>query len=456
MSSIRSLVSTLPRVAIASTTLAITLWGVSAPAQVTINPAPQQRAQLPAGNREAKLLHEINRVRSNPARYAIWLESLRQYYNGNTLTLPGQAPIQTQAGVVALNEAIRDLQMRRPVLPLTPSDLLVQQARNALNGSTSGNTARLDQSDVPLWAVMHLVIADGQDSTARHNLLSVAHRSTGVACAPNSAVCWVSYNSVVSEPPVVAAAPVNAIPITPIPLESPPPVEPPPIELTPIEPLPIESVIPDPVPSEVTPVPTVEPTPTAELPEIPPSNGTADTLGPITPEAQPDEDSLETPPEALPTPVAVQPTPPPTLPEAVVEPLPETTPVIETPSIDPDPQIASLLSPEPAAQAQGYLFLRQGALEASDRRYDDGSFYDEHLFRGGQGQSIVINLSSTEFDTFLAVFDANGQEILAQNDDAGGTSNSSVTITLPYDGLYRIFVNGYNETDLGSYAITIQ
>ncbi|MGB0563098.1 MAG: hypothetical protein ACPGVO_15030 [Spirulinaceae cyanobacterium] len=418
MSSIRSLVSTWPRVAVASTTVAIALWGVSASAQVPSNPEPQQLAQASGGVREAKLLREINRVRTNPARYAIWLESLRPYYNGNTLDLPGQAPIQTQEGVAALDEAIRDLQTRRPVLPLAASDPLNRQAQNALSGSATGNTTRLDQSTVPMWAVMHLVVADGQDATARNNLLSIAHRSTGVACASGSTVCWVSYNNVVPDT-VVAAAP-DPIPVTSIPVETPPPVET--VTSPPVEPDP--------------------PAPTAELPEIPTSDGNADTLGPTTPATPPDDNGTDI--SALPTPPEVIPPGPPDSP-------PETTPEPPTPPSE----IASLLAPDPSAQAQGYLFLRQGSLESSDRRYDDGSFYDEHLFQGGQGQSITINLSSTQFDTFLAVFDANGQEILAQNDDADG-SNSRVTLVLPYDGLYRIFVNGYNATDLGSYSITIQ
>ncbi|NEO84340.1 MAG: hypothetical protein F6J87_08805 [Spirulina sp. SIO3F2] len=507
-------------------------------AQVIETNSPQQLAQVSSSQLEAKILHEVNRVRTNPARYAIWLESLRQYYNGMTLSLPGQPPLETQEGVGALDEAINELRQRRPVLPLVASDPLSRQAQSALTSSApSGNSARLENSTVPIWAVMHLVVADGQrDRTARHNLLSIAHRSTGVACDTSGNLCSLSYDSVsVSAPTAVAPAepiPVVPIAVEPIPVASIPETVEPPNAVAPevaVEPIPetspISAATVEPTPSEITattlpaittPEVTADPlNPTTPEVTVEPTDPPSSTLPsevsiePISPEIQP-EITLEPIPEVTvePSPeVVVEPTPEATAepiatlptevtpetaveltPETTIEPTPETTvtnppetlpppievavepttpeistpipedplPELTTPIPEPNPQIVSLLNPDPQTLAQGYLLLSEGALEPNDQRYEDGSFYDEHLFQGGQGQSITINLSSNEFDTFLAVFDANGQQVLAQNDDAGGSSNSSVTMTLPYDGLYRIFVNGYNESDLGSYAISIK
>lgn len=478
--------------------IAAILGGAPTQAQVIEAKTPQQLAQVSPSGLEAKILHEVNRVRTNPARYAIWLESLRQYYDGMTLSLPGQPPLETQEGLGALDEAINDLRQRRPVLPLVASDPLSQQAQNALTSNApSGNSARLENSTVPIWAVMHLVVADGQrDRTARHNLLSIAHRSTGVACDANGNLCSLSYDSA---PVSTAVTPVEPIPVVPIAVE-PIPVAPisetvdPPNTVAPevaVEPTPSEitaTTLPEITTPEVTADPLASTTPEETVePSAPPSSTLPSevSIEPITPEIQPEitlepipeatvepspeivvepipeaiveptpEATVTTSPETLPPPieVAVEPTTPEISPPIPEDPLPELT----TPIPEPNPQIVSLLNPDPQTLAQGYLLLSEGALEPNDQRYEDGSFYDEHLFQGGQGQSITINLSSNEFDTFLAVFDANGQQVLAQNDDAGGSSNSSVTMTLPYDGLYRIFVNGYNESDLGSYAISIK
>jgi serine protease Do len=87
---------------------------------------------------------------------------------------------------------------------------------------------------------------------------------------------------------------------------------------------------------------------------------------------------------------------------------------------------------------------------------EDGSYYREHYFRGTAGQTVTISMQSSDFDTYLLVFDPNGQ-LLAQNDDANpNTLNSSVTVTLPSTGTYLIYANAYDSNGRGRYTVTVR
>jgi hypothetical protein len=84
----------------------------------------------------------------------------------------------------------------------------------------------------------------------------------------------------------------------------------------------------------------------------------------------------------------------------------------------------------------------------------DGSLYDSHEFDGRAGSTVSIDLSSSDFDTYLILIDPQGNE-LASNDDRGdGTTNSALTLTLPMDGVYRIIVNSYHPDGSGSYYLS--
>lgn len=382
-------------------------------------------AQLPIANAtpiSTQLLNEINRVRSNPQRYALWLESLRRYYDGTTLNLPGEAPIETQEGVAALDDAIAQLRSQRPVLPLTTAPELNALAESALQRPTAGlPTSRVQVNRPVIWTVMDLIVGDGDAGRRdRQQLLSLAYRSLGIACADTAQACLVSYSETVTTP----SQPVAVTPLPPTTIATPIEVEPP-ERVTPSAPeAPAETVTEPPAslpPEEIA---------IAQPPETPPTP--AEILTPETPEMPSVPAETTTPPPEPPT--ATNPSKPPN-----AEPV----------------QVAILLEPDPASEAAGYLMLRRGRLDDSDYRYDDGSAYDEHLFEGVAGQEITINLRSQDFDTFLALFNADGQEVLAQNDDSGVDSNSQIQITLPYSGLYRLFVNGYGASDLGDYTLTI-
>ncbi|MFC1614930.1 PPC domain-containing protein, partial [Gemmatimonadota bacterium] len=87
-------------------------------------------------------------------------------------------------------------------------------------------------------------------------------------------------------------------------------------------------------------------------------------------------------------------------------------------------------------------------------RFIRGSYADNYTFTGSSGDTVGIGLTSREFDTFLFLFDQEG-EVAAYNDDWGGTSRSYIWYILGKDGTYTVEVASYNENTTGEYTITL-
>ena len=94
-----------------------------------------------------------------------------------------------------------------------------------------------------------------------------------------------------------------------------------------------------------------------------------------------------------------------------------------------------------------------GALETNDQRSDEGKYSDTYVFNGNNGDSVVVDMSSSAFDTYLSLISPSGQAI--NNDDFdGSTARSVVEITLQETGRYRILATTYNSDATGSYALS--
>ncbi len=79
----------------------------------------------------------------------------------------------------------------------------------------------------------------------------------------------------------------------------------------------------------------------------------------------------------------------------------------------------------------------------------------EYRFSGSAGDTIIIDMRSGEFDTFLTLVDANGFEI-AYNDDSGGTLNSRIgPFTLPASGEYIIRASSFAQAGTGSFTLSL-
>lgn len=96
---------------------------------------------------EQSVLDEINFARTNPNAYADILAQRRQYYQGNTIKLPGAVSIFTSEGVAALDEAIRVLRSTSPLPALSPSRGMSLGAKDHVNDTGPKGTVEHTGSD---------------------------------------------------------------------------------------------------------------------------------------------------------------------------------------------------------------------------------------------------------------------------------------------------------------------
>lgn len=159
---------------------------------------------------EQEVIHELNKVRSDPKRYAEqYMEELRSAFKGKLLTFEGQIPILTKEGVAPLNECIRVLKKTPPRPNLHPAkglakaaqELVGDQQRNGKVGHVSSKGAnpqkRIEKygkwdvcasEDISYGdfnarqIVIALLIDDGVPSRGhRENILNPCSRFAGVA-----------------------------------------------------------------------------------------------------------------------------------------------------------------------------------------------------------------------------------------------------------------------------------
>lgn len=159
---------------------------------------------------EQKVILELNKVRSNPKRYAEeYLEDLRAYFKGKLFTYPGQITVKTQEGILPLEECIKVLKRTdsRPIL--LPSEGLSKAAEELMKdqqkyggiGHISRKGANLQKriekygawdicsseditygSSEALQIVISLLIDDGVPNRGhRENILNPCSRFAGVS-----------------------------------------------------------------------------------------------------------------------------------------------------------------------------------------------------------------------------------------------------------------------------------
>ena len=195
-------------------------------------PAPVSLAQIQtqtATVSENAILSEINRLRSDPAAYADWLETTRGYYDGRILHWPGQVSLQTLEGTQALNNAIATLRQTDPLPLLELSSGMSQAAEDHVQDLLQHNAFSLRGSDGstaavrvnrygtaqgtiqelvseglsdPVAIVASLVIDDGDASRSyRQALLREDFRYLGVSCGPREqlTLCVTDFATVYAE-----------------------------------------------------------------------------------------------------------------------------------------------------------------------------------------------------------------------------------------------------------------
>ena len=163
----------------------------------------------------AAVLAEINKVRTDPRGYAERLRAYRARYDGDIVKEPGDdIGIQTNEGVAAVDEAIRELERRQPVAPLRANARLDASATRLAQGAgpagivghvgPDGLTPSQRMKAEGVWAgiseenisfgqataeavVRQLIIDDGVPGRGhRASLFEAGVQVAGIGCGPHA------------------------------------------------------------------------------------------------------------------------------------------------------------------------------------------------------------------------------------------------------------------------------
>lgn len=99
-----------------------------------------------------------------------------------------------------------------------------------------------------------------------------------------------------------------------------------------------------------------------------------------------------------------------------------------------------------------------GELSDTDAEVDEkGPFYDMYRFTARRGQRYVIEMSSTDFDSYLGVgrMDGDSLKVDETDDDGGGGNNARLRFTAKEDGEYLIRAQAQSTSGSGAYTIKI-
>jgi len=95
-----------------------------------------------------------------------------------------------------------------------------------------------------------------------------------------------------------------------------------------------------------------------------------------------------------------------------------------------------------------------GALAAGDKTLDSGEYVDNYIFFGNAGQSMTIDLRSSEFDPYLILFAPDKSQ--EDNDDyQGDQSHSQLVTVLASAGMYRLSATSYASGESGAYTLNM-
>ena len=83
--------------------------------------------------------------------------------------------------------------------------------------------------------------------------------------------------------------------------------------------------------------------------------------------------------------------------------------------------------------------VTRGSLSTSDPR-DAGKYYDDYVFAGRRGETVIVNMESRSFDTYvyLGTLRRGTFQEVGRDDDGGNGTNSRLEVQLPEDGTYVI------------------
>lgn len=107
----------------------------------------------------------------------------------------------------------------------------------------------------------------------------------------------------------------------------------------------------------------------------------------------------------------------------------------------------------PASGDGAQVARLRGRLSGKDGVRDNRSFTDLYSFWARAGDAIEIRMNSAPLDTYLLLYNAEGQ-VIAEDDDSGGNLNSLLRTTLSEPGLYVVSASSYSREE-GAYDLRV-
>jgi uncharacterized protein YkwD len=165
---------------------------------------------------EKEIILEINKLRSDPARYAEeYIAPLAKKFDRKVLYYPGDNPLQTNEGVSAVHECVKELKRQQPLPLIYPSagltkaarDHVKDQSKTGKTGHTGGDRSSMRNrverygkwhssiaeniaygAKTARQIVVYLLIDDGvRDRGHRKNMLNPGFKMIGVATGSHPA-----------------------------------------------------------------------------------------------------------------------------------------------------------------------------------------------------------------------------------------------------------------------------
>ena len=99
----------------------------------------------------------------------------------------------------------------------------------------------------------------------------------------------------------------------------------------------------------------------------------------------------------------------------------------------------------------------RGRLERGDAQLPAGEFIDHYTFSGARDDEVIVEMSSSDFDTYVVVSGpvSRPNRQTWQNDDYEGDPNRSLLrFSLPESGEYEIHATSFYPEDIGDYTVT--
>jgi hypothetical protein len=97
----------------------------------------------------------------------------------------------------------------------------------------------------------------------------------------------------------------------------------------------------------------------------------------------------------------------------------------------------------------------EGELTETDGINDGGARADAYTFTATAGQRIDATLKSEAFDSYLELFDADGQSLDEDNDGGEDGKDSRLISTIKADGVYTLQVRATGDVTTGAYTLAL-